>query len=103
MKTNKFDSNRGGDKHHDCWKLFQKIKSLKLIDHQKIPKIEKTLEDLLTINIFSGSEHVNGSHTSRSRVPDLRYIDLTKFVSLNDAREKVDLADQLVTLLTGYF
>ena len=102
MKAKKFDSTRGGDKHHDCWKLYEKIKSLNIVDN-KIPLIEKTLENLLAINISSGSQHVNTSHTDRSRVPDLRYIDLTKFVSLNDAQEKVDLVDKLVSLLTGYF
>ena len=104
VKAKKFDlRSRVGDKHHHCWKLFQKIKGLNIVDNNKIPKIEQTLENLLTINISSGSEHVNASHTSRSRVPDLRYIDLTQFVSLNDAQEKVDLADRLVRLLTGYF
>ena len=103
VKAKNFDSCRGGDKHHDSRKLCQKIKSLNIIDTMKIPIIEETLENLLTINISSGTQHVNSSHTDRSRVGDLRYIDLNKFVSLNDAQEKVDLADQLVSVLTGYF
>ena len=102
-KATKFDSERGGDKHHHSWKLYEKIKSHHLVDSEKIPLIENVLIDLLTINISSGQMHVDTAHNGRSRVGDLRYIDLNKYVSLNDAQEKVILADKLVSLLSGFF
>lgn len=103
VKEEKFDTGKGGDKHHNCWRLYQKIKGLNIIDENKISTIEHVLVDLVTINISSGSSHINSSHDGRSKVGDLRYDDLNKYVDLNDVREKVELANQLVSLLTGYF
>jgi HEPN domain-containing protein len=89
-----------GDRRHEGWQLWLKIRDKKIITHD-IPKIEKIVYHLFDINLSNGVEHVDCAPTGTDQLGKQRYVDQSRFINEKDAKEKVELAEQLLVLLNS--
>ena len=94
---------RGGDKHHEWHRHYQKIKDEGLLPSNLTNMIlDSLVENLYAINVSSDTEHVDCAPTGRSLIGDLRYIASERFIDRTDANEKVRSAKRLVEILEPY-
>ena len=104
VKASMFDPNpphRGGDRHHDTWNLFQKIKNKKILPKDVISKIDPSVYNLNTIDLSTDNKHAD-SVSGPTFIGDLRYFDLKPFVNPFDAKDKVDRVENLMLILQNY-
>ena len=90
------------DKKHRCWDYWERIKISGIMSASEITTLDIMLRDLLSVNVSSQTNHVDCAPTGNLQTGRMRYLDADEYVTENDAKIKVDLANQTWMIFSNY-
>ncbi len=90
------------EKKHNCWVLWEKIKKGGIMSQSEATTLDIYLGDLLKTDISTNTDHINCAPTGNLQTGRLRYVNPDDYISENDAKKKVDLANETWKIFSKY-